>query len=381
MSGDTSGGRERRTSAKTLVSEVKGRFENSACELNQLMANERMTKEKKGEMMTCLNRLTSCFNDIMNELNVQVAINETVQENSSKTMELIKSTIAEEVKKITSTQASTPSFSDIVSTQKAQKRIAKINLPGVKPIPTSNSFSVLIYPGGEEIETSDQTKDLLTEKVDPSKLGLQIKRIRRVANKGICLESDSDHLENKLRDCEIFKKGQLVIKKQEKRNPRIAVYSVKNTITEQELERSIRNQNRLNDSAIVKPLFRFGKRNDYVTNWVVELDPETRNLVIPHGKIYIDFTSCKISDHIHITRCYKCQGFGHLAKDCKNEKDCCSHCAGEHKYKDCEKKEEEICCSNCKKANQQDSKHSVSDQNCPIFCRLRDAIVNSINYG
>ncbi|XP_071440252.1 uncharacterized protein [Hetaerina americana] len=375
----TAGARER---TKTLLTETKGKFENSANDLNQLLAHEKMTKEKKGEMMGCFSKLTSCFHEILAELNAQVAANEILVDSSTKTIDLIKNTIAEEFQKMSNIpKAPTPLFTDIVASQKAQKKATQVNLPGAKPIPTSNSFSVLIYPGNDDLETSDQTKDLIIEKVNPSKIGLKIKRIKRVANKGVCIESDSNLIEEKLKTCDVFQKGQLIIKKPEKRNPRIAVYSVKNDITEEQLQDCLKNQNDLTEPALVKPLFRFGKRNEHVTNWVVELDPESRKVLMTFGKVFIGFNSCKISDHIHITRCFKCQGFGHLAKDCKNEKDCCSHCAGEHKFEDCAKEKENICCSNCKKANVQDSKHSAGDWKCPIYCKLRDSIVSSTNYG
>ena len=35
-----------------------------------------------------------------------------------------------------------------------------------------------------------------------------------------------------------------------------------------------------------------------------------------------------------VTQCYKCQGFNHIAKDCKNDRKCV-RCAGAHKSTDC----------------------------------------------
>ena len=35
-----------------------------------------------------------------------------------------------------------------------------------------------------------------------------------------------------------------------------------------------------------------------------------------------------------VTQCYKCQGFNHVAKDCKSEQKCV-RCAGAHKSTEC----------------------------------------------
>ena len=41
-----------------------------------------------------------------------------------------------------------------------------------------------------------------------------------------------------------------------------------------------------------------------------------------------------------VTQCYKCQGFNHIAKDCKNDQKCV-RCAGVHKSTDCPDKNKE----------------------------------------
>ena len=50
-----------------------------------------------------------------------------------------------------------------------------------------------------------------------------------------------------------------------------------------------------------------------------------------------------------VTQCYKCQGFNHIAKDCKNGQKCV-RCAGPHKSTECPDKNKEsltVKCSNC----------------------------------
>jgi hypothetical protein len=64
------------------------------------------------------------------------------------------------------------------------------------------------------------------------------------------------------------------------------------------------------------------------------------------------------------TRCLKCQSFrgGHLARECKHEKDVCARCAGEHRTADCTKGPGELHCANCK----QDG-HGAADKRCRTY--------------
>ena len=64
-----------------------------------------------------------------------------------------------------------------------------------------------------------------------------------------------------------------------------------------------------------------------------------------------------------VTQCYKCQGFNHVAKDCKSEQKCV-RCAGAHKSTECpdkDKKSLKLKCSNCK------GDHVASSRDCPKF--------------
>ncbi|KAF8881113.1 hypothetical protein BD779DRAFT_1386322, partial [Infundibulicybe gibba] len=63
-------------------------------------------------------------------------------------------------------------------------------------------------------------------------------------------------------------------------------------------------------------------------------------------------------------RCLKCQkvGTGHLAATCKDTKDTCPRCGGEHRAVDCTIMADSLKCSNCK-----ESGHGAADRNCPYF--------------
>ena len=64
-----------------------------------------------------------------------------------------------------------------------------------------------------------------------------------------------------------------------------------------------------------------------------------------------------------MTQCYKCQGFNHIAKDCKNAQKCL-RCAGAHKSTECPDKNKDslkLKCSNC------NGEHVASSKEFPKF--------------
>ena len=79
------------------------------------------------------------------------------------------------------------------------------------------------------------------------------------------------------------------------------------------------------------------------------------------GRIRIRCESYRTAPQV--TQCYKCQGFNHIAKDCKNAQKCLQ-CAGAHKSIECPDKNKDslkLKCSNC------NGEHVASSKECPKF--------------
>jgi hypothetical protein len=76
---------------------------------------------------------------------------------------------------------------------------------------------------------------------------------------------------------------------------------------------------------------------------------------------------CKVYDSYYVTRCYKCQQYGHNFKHCTNAS-ACGQCAGNHETKECRSKNDrDMRCINCKNAHFHDVNHGVNYRGCPVL--------------
>lgn len=83
---------------------------------------------------------------------------------------------------------------------------------------------------------------------------------------------------------------------------------------------------------------------------------------VKHG-IYLGFQKyrCEESNRKpNVLQCFKCQGYGHISKECPNMVKCL-RCSGEHTVKTCEKPKEDPMCANC------GEKHASIYKGCKVY--------------
>ncbi|CAB0037848.1 unnamed protein product [Trichogramma brassicae] len=139
----------------------------------------------------------------------------------------------------------------------------------------------------------------------------------------------------------------------ESRRPRMILYDVPSTYTADNLKKTIIDQNEdlVTQTNDFDPKFKFGKKGLETTHWVLDVTPAFRTLVSRSNGLYIGWQRCRIKDFQHISRCYKCQEPGHIAKYCRATIDTCGKCAEDgHATKDCTKTDRVKRCAPCARA-------------------------------
>jgi len=90
---------------------------------------------------------------------------------------------------------------------------------------------------------------------------------------------------------------------------------------------------------------------------------------------------CKVYDNFYVTRCFKCQQYGHNFEKCVNAA-ACGQCAGKHETKDCPNigNRDSMRCINCKNAHMQDISHAVNYRDCPVLLDHQAKLKQSIPF-
>jgi len=241
----------------------------------------------------------------------------------------------------------------------------------------NQSGSVLIVkPKGEENSKSEDTKREIKNKIDVAKLGIGITEMRGVTRGAVVVRCENVKQASRLKE-EVAKDlgEKYVVQEPIKRKLKIKIFGVdkEDCDDEHDLWNKIEEQNGYKRDTIRRKIVHkvAGSKAGGVTI-IAEMGTEAHEKLVETGKVKIGWRICRVQDYIGILRCYKCCGFYHFAKDCKN-KEVCGLCASQHKTKDCRSQERK--CVNCEdkirnmKIRNLKSDHSAYDNNCPCFIK------------
>lgn len=76
----------------------------------------------------------------------------------------------------------------------------------------------------------------------------------------------------------------------------------------------------------------FKAKENYV-NWIVQIPGKYLGHLLDRGRIYLQWRTYRVKEYVSITRCFKCQGYWHIAKECKNEVQLCENCGDKNHLK------------------------------------------------
>lgn len=174
-----------------------------------------------------------------------------------------------------------------------------------------------------------------------------------------------------------------------KKDPQVQILGIDESIPKDDVFKLILAQNKdMEEFAQCKFEANFEKMDRIGTKFVVaEVEPKLFKKLIEIGKVCVGYSSCPVKSRIRVVRCFKCNRFGHLKKNCRNETSCTS-CGGNHDAKVC--KNPVLKCSNCdwintkrvqRKQEKVNSEHRADDYGCPQYLRMYKIVENQYNFG
>jgi hypothetical protein len=176
----------------------------------------------------------------------------------------------------------------------------------------------------------------------------------------------------KLGESEALKSLKLTAQPVTKSWPKIQIFDIQEDMTQEQLVELLSDQ-KLPDSVpetFVRKCFKHGaKLEQGQTTWILEIYPAARQYLINTGRIFSNWRAHKVRDFVVVTRCYHCQGFGHIAKHCMSPK-VCGYCSStDHESKDCRHKGDagKHKCINCLRFQVKDHSHHAASNECPIY--------------
>lgn len=283
-----------------------------------------------------------------------------------------------------SSKGASASYSDVVQVKLRTKQVT-VN---------QEEKVVLVYPDtfeGEEGEASKKTREAVRAAVAPKASGLQITEVRNVRKGGIAVVvKNSTQAEDLKKGLSDLQKGGFKVQESKGMKPRVRIFDVPSSISKEELQDCVFGQNvkdlmgkdEFNKGFV--PLFsskpiKANERAEEKVNWVIVCSPGVRSLLVKKEKIGIDWFLCKVRDFNSVTRCFKCNGFGHMASSCMY-RERCGKCAEEgHQTKAC-KSTSSPKCANCKRFGKPHD-HDVRDGSCPCYARAIEQQLRRTNYA
>jgi len=310
---------------------------------------------------------------------------ETKVEERTAMASIVRITVREEIEKAKDTVVVQPatSFADVVRIEnKKIPPVTGVSGP-VKPAPKR----VVVRHDEKESEEVEAT---LKRLVQPSKIGLKVRKLIKI-RRGVIVEAEDETGADNLAKQDVLKQAGLKVERPEKKKPRIIVYDVRKDLTDEEISEEVFSKNmrghmtkeEFNEEFQVKHKYKDARSEGRLNNLVVECSVRVRNMLRDKERIFIEWQSCRVKDYIDVPRCFKCQKHGHVAKYCTSAKVSCSYCAGEHDHKECQDKnrKDKVCCANCQRDGRPDTKHDAGWKKCPAFQIAAKRYNDKIDYG
>lgn len=161
-------------------------------------------------------------------------------------------------------------------------------------------------------QTSVTTQAELRKAIDP--IASNIRGTRQIKNGGVLITCEDSSSSSKCQEDLISKLGEKYnIKPLEQNRPLLKIVGLYAKMSEEQLVSSICAQNDSCDESSSIKLVEMKDHQNGATA-IIETDITSYENILITGRLNIEFERCRVFPYIKITRCFKCQEYGHIAK-------------------------------------------------------------------
>lgn len=296
-------------------------------------------------------------------------------------LEIIKQKVTELQNCIDEGNAEVKQKIDNASASGTTTALGSVKMSYAEKVKASKNNAVVIVKPKKSEQKSKETITEIKKKIDPS--NLKIERVRNIAAGGVVLECANSNMSETLKNVATEKMGEnYVVEIPKLRQPCIKIVDMTEKYDNDELLAKLKSQNNEIIGDAEMKVLHIGVSGKRWFNAIIEIDSVNFEKCMSIGRLNIGWERCRVFENLSFKMCYKCCGFNHKAKSCKNEIRC-KKCAGNHDIKEC--KSEVNKCANCINAVEKlkinlDVNHSAYDRECRVLNRQKTMERRKIAY-
>ncbi|XP_037814629.1 uncharacterized protein LOC119605529 [Lucilia sericata] len=203
----------------------------------------------------------------------------------------------------------------------------------------------------------------MKKNIDPSKIGVDIKTMRRTINGDILIKfNKGEGQAEKLTRAIGNTLGNNVTIKTVKKNCIVDIRDMDESTEQEDIISALKTVTDmvLTDIKILNVRESFGKTKQAL----VQIQEDAAAILLRNNKIRIGWVMCRVRKKDKAIQCFKCLDQGHMAKSCNgvDRTNICRKCCNSgHKFKDCK---EEMRCIICQEEGLKNTKHYIGSMFC-----------------
>ncbi|XP_013140700.1 PREDICTED: uncharacterized protein LOC106105027 [Papilio polytes] len=251
-------------------------------------------------------------------------------------------------------------------------------------LPSVPRYNVLVE-SLDPRHTSDDVVQKLKSSVNIIDRGIGVSAIRRSKNQRVIVSCESEREQKSFSEALRQADQSLSAKQLPNKPPLLKLAGLAKDLNDAQVTEAILKQNKTliedipAEQQYIKIIRRTKGRNDVLTNAIMEVDPKIWRALVDQ-RIRVGYQVLVAYDQSPIVQCYKCLGFGHMARVC-TEKVTCGYCADLHDTRDCPRREVPPQCINCcKDGKTLTPSHPAYSSECPLWQKWDRIARSRVNY-